>query len=276
MSQVGDSAAGDARLFPSDDELSQRTIWLAFLLVLAFTFVGLVVALPLYMVSTPCTGNTAPDSTYGGQWSALQDLSLLRLLQLLKEGNINTHPSGSSSHIALQRRLTVDGKNYAHTARIRLVVLVVLLLVVAIFPALIKILREFNKLLAYHKRWVAIRCDGLEMGWLSVGRAPGLKRMGETQVKALFERTGMGRSVNGSAPSSTHAARESPRRRRSDTSTNDGEGVFTRRRRGFLPGGTEIDITGIFTIVSVVVIACFAASTDILLPVVATLLSFRS
>ena len=35
VSDVGDSPAGDARLFPSDDELSQRTIWLAFLLVLA-------------------------------------------------------------------------------------------------------------------------------------------------------------------------------------------------------------------------------------------------
>ena len=247
VSDLGDSPAGDARLFPSDVELSQRTIWLAFMLVLGFTAIGLVVALPLYMVSTPCTGNTAPYSTYGGQWSALQDLSLLRLLQLLKQGNINTHSSGRN---ALQRRLTVDGKDYAHTARIRLIILIVLLLVVAVFPALIKILREFNKLLAYHRRWAAIRCDGLEMGWLSVSRAPGLKRMGEAQVKALFQKTGMTKRGSGSAPSS---GRESPRRLRSDSLTNDGEeGVLTGRRRGVSEGGHEIDITGIFTIVYVV------------------------
>lgn len=250
VSDLGDSPAGDARLFPSDDELIQRTIWLAFILVLGFTAIALVVALPLYMVSTPCTGDTGPYSTYGGQWSALQDLSLLRLLQLLKQGNINTHSPVSPLHNALQRRLTVDGKDYAHTARIRLIVLTVLLLVVAVFPALIKILREFNKLLAYHRRWAAIRCDGLEMGWLSVSRAPGLKRMGEAQVKALFQRTGMMKRGSGSAPSS---GRESPRGPRSDSPTNDGEeGVLTGRRRGVSEGGHELDITGIFTIVYVV------------------------
>lgn len=257
VSDFGDSAAGDAHLFPSDDELSQRTIWLAFTLVFAFTCVGLVLALPLYTVSTPCTGNTAPDSTYGGQWSVLQDLSLLRLLQLLKSGNITTHPpassSLSSSHIELQRRLMVDGTDYAHTARVRLLILTVLLLVVAIFPALIKILREFNKLLAYHNRWTAIRCEGLEMGWLSVSRAPGLKRMGEAQVKALFEKTGMAKRANDSGPSLAPAGRESPRRQRSNTPTNDGEeGSLTGRRRGISEGGRGIDITGIFTIVYVI------------------------
>jgi hypothetical protein len=256
VSDLGDSAAGDARLFPSDDELSQRTIWLAFMLVLAFTCVGLVLALPLYTVSTPCTGNTAPNSTYGGQWSLLQDLSLLRLLQLLKQGNITTHSPASSlfsSHITLQRRLTVDGKDYAHTARVRLLILTVLLLILAVFPALIKIIREFNKLLAYHKRWVAIRCEGLEMGWLSVSRAPGLKRMGEAQVKALFEKTGMTQRASGSGLSSTYTGRESPRRQRSNTPTNDGEeGSLTGRRRGIPEGGREIDVTGIFTIVYVI------------------------
>jgi hypothetical protein len=253
VSDLGDSAAGDARLFPSDDELSQRIIRLALILVFAFTFVGLIGALPLYMVSTPCTGNTAPDSTYGGQWSALQDLSLLRVLQLLKPGNVNTQPSTPSSRdIALQRRLTVDGKDYAHTARIRLIVLTVLLLL-GIFPSLIKILREFNKLLAYHKRWVAIRCEGLEMGWLSVTQAPGLKRMGETQVKALFERTGMARAANGSGSASAYAGPDSARRQRSDTPTNDGEhGTLTGRRLRIPERGNEIDITGIFTIVYVI------------------------
>lgn len=50
------SRSSDARLIPFDDELSQRTIWLAFIPVLAFTFVALARVLPLYIVSTPCTG----------------------------------------------------------------------------------------------------------------------------------------------------------------------------------------------------------------------------
>lgn len=258
VSDIGDSPAGDARLFPSDDELSQRTIWTALMLVLTFTVVGLAGALPLYMVSTPCTGNTAPDSTYGGQWSALHDLSLLRLLQLLKEGNINSQPDSSieerGENGSMMRRLTVDGKDYAHTARIRLLILTVLVLAVAVAPMLFRLIREFNTLLAYHKRWVAVRCDGLEMGWLSISRAPGLKGMGEANVKEIFDRTGMTRRAggsSGSAPPGDLMGRDSPpRRTRAETPTNDEEqSVLTGRRHANNENGDDIVITGIYSIV---------------------------
>lgn len=256
VSDHGDSAASDARLFPSDDELSQRTIWTALMLVLTFTVVGLAGAIPLYVVSTPCTGNTAPDSTYGGRWSALHDLSLLRLLQLLREGNINSQPGLSSSiEEGLERRLTVDGKDYAHTARIRLLILTVLLLVVAVLPTLFRLLREFNRLLAYHKRWVAVKCDGLEMGWLSISRAPGLKGLGEADVKQIFERTGMTKRLGGGSgaghPSGSGSDSPPPRRTHAETPSDEEDGALTGRRRRTAEGGDDIDVTGVFSIVCV-------------------------
>jgi hypothetical protein len=247
VSEIGSSAARDAQLFPSDDELTQRSIWTAFVLVSGFAIVGLAGALPLYIVRTPCTGDTAPPPQYGGGWSTLQDLSLLRVLRLLQNGNIATQsvssPGGPASS-ALERRLIVNGHDYAHEARIRLLILTVLLLVVAVFPILIKLMKEFNKLLAYRHRWLAIRCDNMEMGWLSIERTPGLKGMGESDVKDLFAELGV---MKRPADGTTSSMSESPRRRRPDTPTSDDEDGALTGRRG--RGGNEIDVTGVFTIV---------------------------
>ena len=47
-SDPNDPASEDARKFPSDEELSQRTLWLCFVMVLGWSILGLVGALPLY------------------------------------------------------------------------------------------------------------------------------------------------------------------------------------------------------------------------------------
>ncbi|KAG8679071.1 hypothetical protein FRC09_019278, partial [Ceratobasidium sp. 395] len=75
--------------FPSDGELAQRTIWLAFLLVLGWTIVGLIGALPLYLTGTPCLGSY-PRAMFGGHLSTLQDLSLLRVLKMYDDGQVST------------------------------------------------------------------------------------------------------------------------------------------------------------------------------------------
>ncbi|KAF8321602.1 hypothetical protein DL93DRAFT_2072348 [Clavulina sp. PMI_390] len=263
VSEFGDSTARDAQLFPSDDELTQRTIWVAVMLTATYSIIGLAGALPLYMVNTPCIGNTAPDATYSGQWSALQDLSLLRLLQLLKEGNINTAPGSNnqspimersldfvdSSAGNLYRRLIVDGKDYAPTARTRLIILTVLTIVVGVLPAFHRLIKEFNRLHAFHKRWVQVRCDGMEMGWLSITRAPGLKGMGEGEVKALLERSGMTRRATaGGGGGGALSPPPSPPRRGSSRDSENGS-LTGRRTSRADEGGDEIDVTGVFSIV---------------------------
>ncbi|KAF8334005.1 uncharacterized protein EI90DRAFT_3050622 [Cantharellus anzutake] len=243
VSNLGDSPAGDALLFPSDDELIQRTIWVAFLLVLGWTFVGLSASIPLYLVKMPCFGNT---------YSALQDLSVLRLLRLLDNGRVNTSShTGSNlgrSPSSLTKRLVVDGVDEAHKARVRLVILAIVLLI-AVVPALIKLLREFNALVAYRKRWVTLRCEGHEMGWLSVDRVPGLAGLGEKDVKDVIIKYGL--SVSLEPPSGIDPRRrtdEIQRRYRESSAMDDENGAFAAPAPN-QEHGADIDVTGVFSIV---------------------------
>ena len=252
VSDLGGSSAGDARLFPSDDELIQRTIWNGFLLVLGWTIIGLAIAIPLYLVDTPCFGRTIPSPQYTGEYSALQDLSILRLLRLLENGSINTSVQTRSittlSLSGVHKRLIVNGVDEAHKARVRLLVLTIILLVLSVLPALGKLLREFNALVAYRKRWLSLRCEGYEMGWLSKDRVPGLDGMGEKEIKDMIVKYGLSTSLEQSS--------EGQRRRREDIERRYGASVITDDLNGSLAlpaqvqeDGAEIDVTGIFSIV---------------------------
>ncbi|EEB95408.1 hypothetical protein MPER_05627, partial [Moniliophthora perniciosa FA553] len=85
--KYGRSAHDDAKNFPSDEQLSQRILWIAFLIVLGWTILGLAGALPLYLINTPCLAKQPTTSEFGGSYSVLQDLSLMRLLELLDRGD---------------------------------------------------------------------------------------------------------------------------------------------------------------------------------------------
>jgi calcium permeable stress-gated cation channel len=250
VSDLGDSDAVDARLFPSDDELSQRTIWIAFLLVLGWTFVGLASAIPLYTVGMPCTGDTLPTPRYGGQYSALQDLSLIRLLRLLEDGNVSTTTAGGN---ALSRRLVVNSIDRAHKARVRLLILTVILLAVSVLPALIKLLKEFEKLLAFRRRWLHIRCQGMEMGWLSLDKTPGFVGLGESAVKDRFSKYGLGALRDD--PSRTPSERDEDDARRvghlREVSMAGEESEALTAPAGLRSGedGNEINLTSLFSVV---------------------------
>jgi calcium permeable stress-gated cation channel len=164
-------------------------LWIGFLIVLGWTILGLAAALPLYLVSTPCLADYGSQSSFGGVYSTLQDLSLLRLLRLLDSGNA---PATQNN---LHTRAIVNGKDAAHEARIRLIILTVLVLVVALLPALWKIMREYSRLVAYRGRWIEIRCQGQDMGWLSVRKAPGFTGWGEKKLKDFILKTGLSSSL---------------------------------------------------------------------------------
>jgi calcium permeable stress-gated cation channel len=224
VSDAGRSAAEDATLFPSDEQLSQRALWISFLIALGWTILGLGGALPLYLVSTPCLANSGPQSSFGGVYSTLQDLSLLRLLRLLDNGN-----SPTSSN-ALRTRATVNGKDATKQVNTRLIVLTVLVLVVGLLPALWKILKEFNRVVAYRKRWIEVRCQGKDMGWLSARDAPGFVGWGEKKLKDFILKTGLSSSLE-------RNGEKSRKRQDDDAQLSHGE-----------EAGLEVDIQSLFSI----------------------------
>ncbi|KDQ63154.1 hypothetical protein JAAARDRAFT_147164 [Jaapia argillacea MUCL 33604] len=193
VSDAGRSPVTDAQLFPSDEQLSQRTLWIAFLIVFGWMIIGLAGALPLYMVNTPCLAHSAAQAQFLGVYSTLQDLSLLRLLQQFDNEQQTPSVSTTSflaSHIS--RRATPT----ENSIRIRIIILTALLLVLAVLPALYKIIKEFNRLVAFRKRWIEVRCGGLEMGWLSVGEAPGFVGWGEKRVKDFVIKNGLSSTLD--------------------------------------------------------------------------------
>ncbi|KZT74967.1 hypothetical protein DAEQUDRAFT_659370 [Daedalea quercina L-15889] len=171
ITSAGKYPVRDAQLFPSDEELSQRTLWTSILVVSIWSFVGLGGLLPLYMAATPCIASSSLPFAYHGQYSTLQDLSLIRLLYILDD--------------------TTDGFRMAPYVRIRLIILTIFAIVLTLTPALWLIMREFNKLVAYRECWVNVRCQGIEMGWLSARGAPGLVGWGEKRVKEFVLKAGL-------------------------------------------------------------------------------------
>ncbi|KAF7373376.1 MPN domain-containing protein [Mycena sanguinolenta] len=189
VSDMGKSPAGDAALFPADEELSQRAIWIAFLIALGWAFLGLAGALPLYMVTTPCIAGLPNTATFSGAFSTLEDLSLMRLLRAFDSGQFNV----STANLVTVTNTDNDPEHL----RVRVIILTVLVLVVALLPALYKIIKELNRLIAYRNRWAALRCEGKQLGWLSARKAPGFVGWGEQRVKDFVVKSGLSSGMQG-------------------------------------------------------------------------------
>ena len=180
------SDAEDARLFPSDEQLSQRFLWLAFVIASGWSFISLCGALPVYLVNISCSLSNS-TGFYGGTAPLLLELSILRLLRVFDTGlvsanDIDTHIQGTAG-------------DPLH-ARIRVIVITVLALAGGLFPAVYLVLREFNKLLKYRRRWIEVKCHGNELGWLSASRAPGFVGWGEKQMKQFIISLGLTSSLD--------------------------------------------------------------------------------
>lgn len=230
VSDAGRSVVRDAQLFPSDEQLSQRVIWTCLIILLGWSLLGLAAFLPLYMVNTPCLAHSIPPAMFTGAYSVLQDLSLLRLLRLLDAGSITT-----DSDFALPNfvREIINGDDRSPEARTRMIILTVLAIVLGVLPALVAVIREFNKLVAYRERWLYARCHGLEMGWLSARAAPGLVGWGERRVKDFIVKTGLSASLDSPENANGTAGRRTRR---------DREWIEQQREQ------LEIDVRSLFSI----------------------------
>ncbi|EED80495.1 predicted protein, partial [Postia placenta Mad-698-R] len=222
QSRAGKSVARDTEVYPSDEELTLRTLWTTILVVSGWTFLGLAGLLPLYMVAIPCLASSTLPFAFSGQYSTLQDLSILRILSLLPQDDASA--SSGPSNAGLQS---------APYIRIRLIILTIFAIVLALVPALWLIMREFNKMVAYRECWVNDRCQNIEMGWLSARQAPGIVGWGEKRLKDFIVKTGLSSSLDA-------------------TGSNDGQ---SRRRRRRTPdwsdaekGRFEVDIQNLFSI----------------------------
>lgn len=232
-SDPNDPAAEDPCRFPSDEELSQRTLWLCFVMVLGWSILGLVGALPLYTISVPCLAQTAPAPRYLGGYSTMQDLSVLRVLELLDNRNVSTSTSLE----------VVDGQDLKWRGRLRIIILTALLIVIGLIPALIKILREYSKLVAFRRNWTDIHLQGKEMGWIGARQAPGFAGWGEKRLKDFILKNGLSSSLDFSAePASSGTGRNGQNGRR-------GQGGPYMLSEEDL--GLEVDILSLFTIMYV-------------------------
>ncbi|THV01445.1 hypothetical protein K435DRAFT_750308 [Dendrothele bispora CBS 962.96] len=238
VSDAGRSATEDVELFPSDEQLSQRALWMCFLIALGWSFLGLAGALPLYLVDTPCLADQGPQSTHGGSYSALHDLSLLRLLRYIDNGgNVSV-----ANLISVQKR--ADGSD-PQNIRPRIIVLTVLTIVLALLPALWKITKEFNNLAAYRKRWIETKCQNKEMGWLSVRDAPGFKGWGEKRLKDFILKSGLSSSLdqNGGSSRNGNGRKNQSFLQRSRHGDDESE-PFNESEKA----GLEVDVQSLFTV----------------------------
>lgn len=241
-----DPAAEDARKFPSDEELSQRTLWLCFIVVLGWSILGLACALPLYLISLPCLAESAPPPRYLGGFSTLQDLSVLRVLQLFDNRNVSTRNNASVLEI-------VNGEDLKRRARVRVIIVTVLLIVVGLLPALVKILREYSMLVAFRRKWTDVHLQGKEMGWISARDAPGFIGWGERRLKDFVLKTGLSSSLDFSAePASTGVGRRG-------RSGRNGHSPYMEDT------GFEVDISSLFTIIDTQRLALLIEDRDVIL-----------
>lgn len=210
-------------------------LWIALLICIGWSILALGGALPLYIINVPCLALSAAQTyTYGG-YSAIYDLSLLRLLQLLDDRQITTTTTTdllSSNSTQLATRAIVNGEDLRGNTRIRLIILAALLIALGLIPALWKILHEFNTIANYRKRWKRVRCANNEMGWLSASKAPGFVGWGEKRLKSYLLKTGLSSKLESGGESRKE---KKERERRLTQRDNHGE-------------GPEIDIESLFSI----------------------------
>jgi hypothetical protein len=184
VSDAGRSNARDAKLFPSDEELTQRVLFVALKVAFGWSIIALGGALPLYLVKTPCHADFLTPAVSGqGSYSTLSDISLIRLLRLFDNGSV-------SSKDLTTRASLLDANDPFH-ARIRVIILTILTIVLGLLPALIGIINEFNTIVAYRRRWLDFRCQRKDLGWLSARKAPGFETWGERQFKDYLVKIGL-------------------------------------------------------------------------------------
>ena len=212
-------------------------LWVTFLVTLGWSILALGGALPVYIVNIPCNSQLPDHTLSTGGYSSLQDLSLLRLLRLVDDQAIDFS--------VLSRRALVGDESDPRNVRLRIIVLTIIVLVLGLLPALWKILREFNVVVAYRKRWLQIKCEGKDLGWLSVRDAPGFQNWGEKRLKKFIKKIGLTSGMDDDEQSNRYF-------RRTDNNEFLRSGLRPSRDEELLLNGmdnnVEVDIQSLFSI----------------------------
>ena len=143
--------------------------------------------LPLYLVATPCLARFASSSDRGGTYSILEDLSIMRLIRLLDVQSIST-----SNFLLVTAEFVGEDISHVHE---RVIILTVLTITLGVLPALWIIVRELKVLISHWKHFTKVHCEGKEMGWLSVTKAPGFVGWGEKRLKDFILKQGLSLSM---------------------------------------------------------------------------------
>jgi hypothetical protein len=167
----------------SSAALAQRTMFTGLKLAALSSFVALGAALPMFLIKVPCLGETSPRNDLGGRLGSLTDLSLLRLLNAL-DPSPDSDSTSNFLHLPIQLRALPSTISPANsTARIRLIIILVLITVLSVGGGLFAIARAYAALSEYRKKFTEQVCGGLNMVFISSTHSPGWDGLTEEKIK---------------------------------------------------------------------------------------------
>lgn len=174
--------------------VSLHTIFAGLKLAGIASLVAVAAGIPLIAAGVPCLSRTAAVNNLGGHLGTLTALSLLRLLDALDPDSRST----------LKRALP-DSALTLSAARIRLIILLVLMTVIGIGGGLFIIARTYAGFARYRIRFDKDICGGLDMVYVAARVAPSWRGMSEEAILKWFralstghdaEKTGGGKDLD--------------------------------------------------------------------------------
>jgi len=147
------------------------------------SLVALGAALPMFIVKVPCLRETSPQNYLGGRLGTLTDLSLLRLLNAL-DSSPDSDSTSNFLHLPIEPRgLPSTISPAISSARIRLIIILVIITVISVFGGLFTIARSYSALSKYRKNFTEQVCGGLSMVFVSSKNAAGWNGLTEEKIK---------------------------------------------------------------------------------------------
>lgn len=175
----------------SEGHLGLHSMLAALKLAAVPSLVALAAALPLYLVNTPCLDATSPSNTLGGRTGSLTDMSLLRLLNSL-DPSPGSQSTSSQLHLqAYIRALPSTIAPAIGSARVRLIVLLVIITVLGCGGGLFVLFRAYTAFARYHKRFELEICGGMDMVIIPLQRAKAWSGLSEEGIRRWIGERGL-------------------------------------------------------------------------------------
>ncbi|WWC59119.1 uncharacterized protein I303_101667 [Kwoniella dejecticola CBS 10117] len=143
--------------------------------------------LPLLLAGTPCLSETSPLNFQGGRLGTLTDLSLLRLLNALDPSPDSSATSDTLLRMFAARSLSSTISPAITNARVRLIVILVILAVLGCGGGLFVIARTYAGLVRQKNDLDKKVCRKMDMVYIRSMDAPGWKNRSEEGVRKLLK-----------------------------------------------------------------------------------------